>query len=113
MPPPTATIPIGDVEREIRRHLELELLMAGAEMDDKEDVSTDDEETSGVTSAISQLTLTDSSSADDGERAKQPQQGNQKELSYMHLRGTTILLKPNHPELPTGTASIASGDQQN
>ena len=31
--PPTATIPIGDVEREVRRHLELELLMAGAEMD--------------------------------------------------------------------------------
>eukprot|EP00529_Nitzschia_sp_RCC80_P017233 CAMPEP_0113519060 /NCGR_PEP_ID=MMETSP0014_2-20120614/43318_1 /TAXON_ID=2857 /ORGANISM="Nitzschia sp." /LENGTH=830 /DNA_ID=CAMNT_0000416753 /DNA_START=154 /DNA_END=2646 /DNA_ORIENTATION=- /assembly_acc=CAM_ASM_000159 len=113
MPPPTATIPIGDVEREIRRHLELELLMAGAEMDDKEDVSTDDEETSGVTSTISQLTLTDSSSGDDGERAKQPQQGHQKELSYMHLRGTTILLKPNHPEPPTGNASITSGDQQN
>lgn len=109
--PPTATIPIADVEREIRRHLELELLMAGAEMDDKEDVSTDDEEAGGVTSAISQLTLTDSHSGDDGERAKQPQQGYQKELSYMHLRGTTILLKPNPPEAPPGGVSISSGDQ--
>lgn len=115
MPPPTATIPIGDVEREIRRHLELELLMAGAEMDDKEDVSTDDEDAGGMASAISQLSLIDSSSGDDGERAKQPQQGYQKELSYMHLRSTTILLKPNPPpetDAPPGGASIASGDQQ-
>ena len=42
--PPTATIPIGDVEREVRRNLELELLMAGADQDEKEDVSTDEEE---------------------------------------------------------------------
>ena len=108
--PPTATIPIGDVEREVRRHLELELLMAGAEMDDKEDVSTDEEE-AAVSSALSQLSLTDSKSEDDGERAKQPQQGYQKELSYMHLRGTTILLKPNSPDSIPGGASVASGDQ--
>lgn len=108
-PPPTATIPIGDVEREVRRHLELELLMAGAEMDEKEDVSTDEEE-AAVASAISQLSLTDSTSGDDGERAKQPQQGYQKELSYMHLRGTTILLKPNPADAPGGGVSVASGD---
>jgi TBCC domain-containing protein 1 len=108
--PPTATIPIGDVEREVRRHLELELLMAGAEMDDKEDVSTDDEE-AAVSSALSHLSLTDSKSEDDGERAKQPQQGYQKELTYMHLRGTTILLKPNSPDSIPGGASVASGDQ--
>jgi len=107
--PPTATIPIGDVEREVRRHLELELLMAGAEMDEKEDVSTDDEETA-VSSSMSQLSITDSSSGDEGERAKQPQQGYQKELSYMHLRGTTILLKPNSSDA-NGGASVASGDQ--
>eukprot|EP00536_Pseudo-nitzschia_multiseries_P005962 jgi/Psemu1/191905/e_gw1.121.109.1 len=110
-PPPTATIPIRDVEREVRRHLELELLMAGVEMD-KEDVSTDDEETA-VSTTFSQLTLTDSTSGDDGERAKQPQQGNQKEITYTHLRGTTILLKPNTPSPPSeapGTASITSGD---
>lgn len=106
--PPTATIPIGDVEREVRRHLELELLMAGSDDDDKEDVSTDDEE--AATAAFSQLTLTDSNSGDDGERAKQPQQGYQKELSYMHLRGTTILLKPNQQETSSG-ASATSGDQ--
>jgi hypothetical protein len=113
--PPTATIPVGDVEREVRRHLELELLMAGVEIDDKEEVSTDDEETA-VSSAFSQLSLTDSNSGDDGERAKQPHLGHQKEINYTHLRGTTILLKPNSHSPPsevapgTGTASITSGD---
>jgi hypothetical protein len=107
-PPPTATIPIGDVEREVRRHLELELLMAGADQDEKEDVSTDDEE--AATSAMANLSLTESSSGEDaGERAKQPQQGYQKELSYMLLRGTTILLKPNSHEASSG-ASAGSGD---
>mmetsp|Transcript_31942 Transcript_31942/g.36632 ORF Transcript_31942/g.36632 Transcript_31942/m.36632 type:complete len:706 (+) Transcript_31942:368-2485(+) len=110
--PPTATIPIGDVEREIRRHLELELLMAGVEMDYKEDNSTDDEETA-VSSAFSQLSL-DASNSDDGERARQPHQGNQKEINYTQLRGTTILSKPNIPsplsEAPGDGASIASGD---
>lgn len=105
--PPTVTIPIGDVEREVRRNLELELLMAGSDEDDKEDVSTDEEE--AATAAFSALTLNDSNSGDDGERAKQPQQGYLKELSYTHLRGTTILLKPNHQEMSSGT-STASGD---
>lgn len=111
--PPTATIPIGDVEREVRRHLELELLMAGVEIDDKEEVSTDDEETA-VSTAFSTLSLTESNSGDDGERAKQPQLGNQKEITYTQLRGTTILLKPNAHSPPSevapGTASITSGD---
>ena len=105
--PPTATIPIGDVEREVRRNLELELLMAGADQDDKEDLSTDEEE--AATAALSQLVLTDSNSGEDhGERAKQPQQGYHKELSYMHLRGTTILLKPNTQEI--SSVDDASGD---
>jgi hypothetical protein len=108
--PPMATIPIGDVEREVRRHLELELLMAGAEIDDKEDLSSDGEEAT-MSSALSQLSLADSHSGDDGERAKQPQQSYQKELSYMHLRGTTILLKPTSPEAEPGGASVASGEQ--
>ena len=111
-PPPTATIPIGDVEREVRRHLELELLMSGVEFDEKEDASTDGEE---MSSAFSQLSLVESNSGDDGERAKQPPIGNQKEINYTHLRGTTILLKPNNSppsEVAPGTASasIASGD---
>eukprot|EP00934_Nitzschia_sp_Nitz4_P009411 Nitzschia sp. Nitz4//scaffold119_size111653//82438//84811//NITZ4_004205-RA/size111653-augustus-gene-0.215-mRNA-1//1//CDS//3329533881//9401//frame0 len=106
-PPPTASIPIADVEREVRRHLELELLMAGSDEDDREDVSTDDEEAAAV--AFSQLALTDSNSGEDGERAKQPQQCYQKELSYTQLRGTTILLKPNHHEASSG-ASANSGD---
>jgi hypothetical protein len=106
--PPTATIPIGDVEREIRRHLELELLISGGD-DEKEDVSTDEED--AAVAGLQRMSLTDSSSGDDGEeRAKQPQQGYQKELSYMHLRGTTILLKPNAQETSSG-ASAGSGDQ--
>jgi hypothetical protein len=106
--PPTATIPIGDVEREIRRHLELELLISGGD-DEKEDVSTDEED--AAVAEMQRMSLTDSSSGDDaGERAKQPQQGYQKELSYMHLRGTTILLKPNAQETSSG-ASAGSGDQ--
>ena len=106
--PPTASIPIGDVEREIRRHLELELLMAGADHD-KEDVSTDEED--AASSALANLALTDKAGRD-RERAKQPQQqGYQKELSYMHLRGTTILLKPQQHDTSSG-ASAASGEPQ-
>jgi len=103
--PPTASIPIGDVEREVRRHLELELLMAGGDQDNKEDVSTDDEE--ATSSALANLALTDKAGKD-SERAKLPP-GYQKELSYMHLRGTTILLKPQHHEASSG-ASAASGE---
>lgn len=107
-PPPTATIPVEDVEKEVRRHLELELLMAGADQDDGDDASTDGEE--AALSAFSQITLNDGNSAEDSERAKQPEQGYHKELSYMHLRGTTILLKPNSQETSSG-ASADSGDQ--
>ena len=104
--PPTATIPVEDVEQEVRRHLELELLMAGNDQDDKEDVSTDEDE--ATTTAFSQLSL----SGSDGEveeRAKQPEQGYQKELSYVDMRGTTILLKPNTQDTSSG-ASAASAD---
>jgi TBCC domain-containing protein 1 len=106
--PPTATIPVEDVEREVRRHLELELLMAGADQDDKEDASTDEEEVG--TTSFSQLSLSVTRSGEESERAKQPEQGYQKELTYMHLRGTTILLKPNSQETSSG-ASTGSGDQ--
>lgn len=110
VPPPTATLPIGDVEREIRRHLELELLMSGLDHDDKEDVSTDEEE--AAVSALAKLRITDRKASSDevGERAKQPNNNQyQKELSYTHLRGTTIMLKPNPVESPSG-ASSASGE---
>lgn len=107
VPPPTASVPIGDVERDIRRHLELELLMSGLDQDDKEDLSTDDEESAST--ALSKLSLSDRKSDDGSERAKQPNNQYQKELSYTHLRGTTILLKPNVTETSSG-ASAASGE---
>eukprot|EP00980_Cylindrotheca_fusiformis_P006563 scaffold1384_cov116-Cylindrotheca_fusiformis.AAC.41 len=106
-PPPTATILVEDVEKEVRRHLELELLMAGADQDDGDDASSDGEE--AALFAFSQLSLNDSNNGEDSERAKQPEQGYQKELSYMHMRGTTILLKPNSQEISSG-ASAGSSD---
>jgi len=116
VPPPTASVPIYEVEHEIRRHLELELLMSGVD-NDKEDVSSNDDEAESAAAAIAKLSLSDSpagGSVDDsaGEtRAKQPPNNNQyqKELSYTHLRGTTIMLKPNPTEASSG-ASSASGE---
>lgn len=106
--PPTASIPIGDVERELRRHLEMELSLAGADKDDKEDISTDDEE--AASSALANLALTDKTGKDSN-RGKQSHLGHLKELSYMHLRATTILLKPHHQDASSG-ASAASGEPQ-
>lgn len=127
VPPPTASLPIGEVEREIRRHLELEMLMAGVDPDDKE--SDDDEQVSSAESALAKLSLGDrpssgggksppggshaSAAAADAERAKQPHLQYQKELSYTHLRGTTILLKPNPTETISSGASSASGGDPN
>ena len=111
-PPADATIPLGEVEREVRRHLELELLISH-DQDDKDDTSEDDADSAAA--ALSNLSL-NSSNEDNGEkmqRAKQPQQGYQKELSYTHLRGTTILLQPNshYSEVgPSSAASTASGE---
>lgn len=106
--PPTASIPLGDVEREIQKHLELELLMAGGDQDDKEDVSTDDEE--AASSALANLALTDKTGKE-SDRAKRTPHSYQKELSYVHLRATTILLKPQHHDASSG-ASAASGEPQ-
>jgi TBCC domain-containing protein 1 len=105
-PPVDATIPLGEVEREIRRHLELELLISH-DHDDKDDASEEDAAT-----ALSNLSLDENS--EKTQRAKQPQQGYQKELTYSQLRGTTILLKPNSHYSEVGHssgASIASGEQ--
>lgn len=149
VPPPTASLPIGDVEREIRRHLELELLMAGVDPDDKES-DDDDQAANAAASALAKMSLSDhhhphhprrhhhhhdhdrvgggasgsssssshpssaTAAADaDAERAKQPHLQYQKELSYTHLRGTTILLKPNPPETVSSGASSASGGEPN
>lgn len=110
-PPEDATIPLGDVENEVRRHLELELLISH-DQDDKDDISTEDEADIAAAS-LSSLSLSDGS-ADKTQRARQPQQGYQKELTYTQLRGTTILLKPNshYTEIggPSSGVSVASGD---
>jgi hypothetical protein len=41
-PPPTAHIQIGDVERELRQHLELELLSDNDDLDDSANTNTND-----------------------------------------------------------------------
>lgn len=130
LPPPTASLPIGDVERELRRHLELDLALAGVDhdKDDDDDSSSDgagaDDEASRAARALAKLRLTEPRRVGDGgdddeamaaaaaaaaERAKQPRHQYHKELSYTHLRGTTILLKPNPTESSSG-ASSASGE---
>ena len=106
--PPTASIPIGDVEREIRRHLETELSLAGADKNDTENVSPDDEE--AASSALANLALTDKTGKDSS-RGKHAHLSHQKELNYIHLRATTILLKPQHQYASSG-ASAASGEPQ-
>lgn len=103
-PPADATIPLGEVEREVRRHLELELLISH-DHDDKDDTSEDD--TDMAATALSNLSLNDKNS-EKTQRAKQPQQGYQKELAYSQLRGTTILLKPNTHYSEIGHSSVAS-----
>lgn len=109
---PTASILLGDVEQELRRHLELELVMAEMDKDDKK--VAEDEQASTVKALarlkISAGTDTDKDDEDAEERAVQPSNNQyQKELTYTHLRGTTIILKPNPPETSSG-ASMASGE---
>ena len=112
VPPPVASIPIGDVEREITRHLELELLMSDVDQGDKESLSSSDDDDAAA-SSMAKLSLVDrvSELEEDGggERARQPHNQYLKELSYTHLRGTTILLKPNPIDVSSG-ASSASGE---
>ena len=111
-PPPTASIPLGDVEREIRQQLEFELAMSSGQ-GEKDEVSTDEEESAA--NALARLNLMDDKSdgANEGsDTAKQPSNHYQKELSYTRLRGTTILLRPNPPETSSG-ASAGSGGEPN
>jgi len=123
--PPTASLSVGDVEGEIREQLELELMMASQDEDQSsapsEEHSQSEDEV--VSSAMSKLTIGDSRKKDtvDGDdsmqstgRAKQPQHGYEKELTYTHLRGTTILLPPHshYSEVggPSSGASTSSAD---
>lgn len=104
---PTASILLGDVEQELRRHLEFELVMNGVDQLEEEP-STEEDNTA---KALARLKLSGGSEREDNshERAKQPQNQYLKELTYTKLRGTTILLKPSPPE-PSSGASLASGE---
>lgn len=82
-PPPMASIALGDVEREIRQHLEMELLMNNLK----------EEENSGSNRSVS-----------DGTECK--------ETSYTRLRGTTVMVKPNFLS-PDEGMSVNSTDPPN
>ena len=72
-----ATLPLGDVEREIRRQLQESYQRVRPE------------------ESMSKLSLEETQPADEEEAAKR---GYHKELSYTNLRGTTIILKPESSE---------------
>lgn len=84
-PPPMASIALGDVEREIRQHLEMELLMNNLK----------EEENTGTGSKRS---------ISEGSECK--------ETSYTRLHGTTVMLKPNVLS-PDETISVNSTEPPN
>ena len=143
-PPPTARIPLGDVERVLREYLERELASDNSDIDDsihakedcdirkqqrsnkkksvssqrRNDEATDTSSTGSLadeaTGAMSRLSLSDGKpmNSSSRERSDVDDIGNScsKEIKYTRLRGTTVLLKPNPPEPPSTTASVASGE---
>ena len=153
-PPPIASIPLGDVERVLREHLEMELSLdsnSASGLDDSINANTDcdlpkqtrsskkkgmsrnNDDTTTTTSttttedaasAMNRLSLSDrrvrgSSIGGDSHSSANQEKSDMddiatfcsKEMKYTRLRGTTVLLKPNPPEPPSATASVASGDQ--
>jgi TBCC domain-containing protein 1 len=132
-PPPTASIPLGDVERVLREHLEMELsLVSNSGLDDsintnerhKQSRCNNKKDTTSTTmtdeaiGAMSRLSISDrkqrSNSTSSREKLNTDETGHPscyKEMKYTRLRGTTVLLKPNPPEPVSTTASVASGEQ--
>mmetsp|Transcript_14098 Transcript_14098/g.20606 ORF Transcript_14098/g.20606 Transcript_14098/m.20606 type:complete len:728 (-) Transcript_14098:142-2325(-) len=107
-------ITVEDAERELRKHLELELLLAGQEANDQEDdescevmanLSLNDDMVSprdGPNSPSNNSGNNGGESTNDtnGNEGKHQSQSERKhdyhkELSYTNLRATTILLQPN------------------
>lgn len=122
-PPPTATLQLGEVEREIRQLLELELALMSnnSGMDDhptnekrgKKNDST--ATTDATTKAFRQLTIADRKN-DQISRLGGNESLQYKEITYKRLRGTTVLWKPNPQhteESPSAAASMASGELAN
>lgn len=87
-PPPMATVPLADVEEELRRHLETALAAMTTPTDSMSKLSLKDQEQQPQEAS-------EPNTPEDEEEYAQPQGPSkyQKELSYTHLRGTTILLK--------------------
>jgi Tubulin binding cofactor C len=124
-PPPTATLQLGEVEREIRQLLELELALmstnSGLEdaatrpTNEKRGKKSDATSTEVTTKAFRQLTISDRKN-DHMSRGVGNETHQYKEIAYKRMRGTTVLWKP-HPqcveESPSAAASMASGDLAN
>lgn len=109
-------IPLEDVEREIRKHLELELMDIGDDQSLSQSQShgggtkkdKDDPTVDAVSKGVGKMSMKDNSEDAEDDRSKRKVDGGlaqsdgddyHKELSYTKLRGTTILLKPlSHPD---------------
>ena len=94
--PPNATLSLGDVEREIRRRLEGEIVRVKG--------SGADPSASSTELQLDKLSLDDDEDDTDIEGEFLNTKGYEKELTYTNLRGTTIMLKPEtgsdyHPRL--------------
>lgn len=101
---PTATIVLGDVEQELRRHLELDLALCELEQrqnDGKGSSSIPDDEEESTLQALARLKLSHKQQQLDDNKK------DWKEITYAHLRSTTILLKQQHASGPPAPATTA------
>ncbi len=96
-------LPLEEVEREIRQHLEIELLNGGND-DSKsqlDDANDNDVNVDSTTNDMGKLDLNEGDGGKDEKlvgkgRAEVSHTDYHKELKYSRVRGKTILLKPNH-----------------
>ncbi len=87
-------ISLEDVEREIRKHLEAELLI------DPDENSQENDDVESVTKDMRKLNMgegKENNEGKDGIHDILDEESFNKELTYNKLRGSTILLKPNAP----------------
>lgn len=98
-------IPLEDVEREIRKHLEAELLI-----DPDENSQQEKDDVESVTKDMRKLNMGENKESKEDKEGRGmvhvhndiDEESFNKELTYNKLRGSTILLKPNTPLHPSG-----------
>lgn len=91
-PAPMARIPLGEVEKELRRKLEQEL--------GRSEMERETRKTEEVEKSMAKLRI-----QEDPGTVAQPIKLLKKELSYEYLRSTTILLRPSSNEVSSGASA--------